>query len=552
MKNNHSNARTVLIIGAGAAGLMAGIRAAEKDPNWQVLIAERMERPGRKLLITGKGRCNVTNRCTIEEFMPNVLTNPRFLYSSLNALSPYEVMGFFEECGVPLKVERGERVFPVSDHSSDIVNALVQKAKDSGCRFLYNCRIKELLLEQTDDGQTVRGALTESGEKILADAVIVATGGKSYPATGSTGDGYQLARQAGHRVTPLRPSLIPLVCKEKYCRDMMGLSLKNVTLRVVDTQSGKEVFSELGEMLFTHFGVSGPLVLSASCHMQPDRNGSLERYRLYIDWKPALSIQQLDARILRDFEQFINKDFINSLGQLLPRKAIQPVAKLSGIPFETKINQITREQRLGLVELIKAMPITPVAFRPIEEAIVTAGGVDVAQINPKTMESKLVSGLYFAGEVLDVDGYTGGFNLQIAFSTGYAAGQAFWQAGLTNEDQKMASLPASDWISGLRPACGFAGSFLFPFAALSPNAVLRMGELFGIAAGRRIRLPAALEASAANRCKGIKCFCCDTAGRCGRCNRALSVCFWPVRLYAGARCGAKRPADAGPGEQLSG
>lgn len=424
MKNNHSNARTVLIIGAGAAGLMAGIRAAEKDPNRQVLIAERMERPGRKLLITGKGRCNVTNCCTIEEFMPNVLTNPRFLYSSLNALSPYEVMGFFEECGVPLKVERGERVFPVSDHSSDIVNALVQKAKDSGCRFLYNCRIKELLLEQTDDGQTVRGALTEGGEKILADAVIVATGGKSYPATGSTGDGYQLARQAGHRVTPLRSSLIPLVCKEKYCRDMMGLSLKNVTLRVVDTQSGKEVFSELGEMLFTHFGVSGPLVLSASCHMQPDRNGSLERYRLYIDWKPALSIQQLDARILRDFEQFINKDFINSLGQLLPRKAIQPVAKLSGIPFETKINQITREQRLGLVELIKAMPITPVAFRPIEEAIVTAGGVDVAQINPKTMESKLVSGLYFAGELLDVDGYTGGFNLQIAFSTGYAAGQA--------------------------------------------------------------------------------------------------------------------------------
>lgn len=413
----------LLVIGGGAAGLTAAGAACAKGLTVTVL-EHNPKGPGQKLLITGKGRCNVTNCCTIEEFMPNVLTNPRFLYSSLNALSPYEVMGFFEECGVPLKVERGERVFPVSDHSSDIVNALVQKAKDSGCRFLYNCRIKELLLEQTDDGQTVRGALTEGGEKILADAVIVATGGKSYPATGSTGDGYQLARQAGHRVTPLRSSLIPLVCKEKYCRDMMGLSLKNVTLRVVDTQSGKEVFSELGEMLFTHFGVSGPLVLSASCHMQPDRNGSLERYRLYIDWKPALSTQQLDARILRDFEQFINKDFINSLGQLLPRKAIQPVAKLSGIPFETKINQITREQRLGLVELIKAMPITPVAFRPIEEAIVTAGGVDVAQINPKTMESKLVSGLYFAGELLDVDGYTGGFNLQIAFSTGYAAGQA--------------------------------------------------------------------------------------------------------------------------------
>lgn len=409
-----------LIIGAGAAGLMAGIQAAGRGK--QVLILEKMERPGRKLLITGKGRCNVTNCCTVEDFMLNVLSNKRFLYSSLNALNPYEVMGFFEDCGVALKVERGERVFPVSDRSADIVDALVNKAQQSGCRITRAC-VKELILDTNSEGKlSVYGVITEDGQTIHASSVIVATGGKSYPATGSTGDGYRLARQAGHKVTPLRPSLIPLVCKEKTCRDMMGLSLKNVVLKVVDTRSGKEVFSELGEMLFTHFGVSGPLVLSASCHMQPDKNGSLEHYKLYIDWKPALSHQQLDARILRDFEQFINKDFINSLGLLLPKKSIQIIASLSGIPFDTKINQITKAQRTALVDIIKAMPLTPTAFRPIEEAIVTAGGVDVSQINPKTMESKLASELYFAGEVLDVDGYTGGFNLQIAFSTGFAAG----------------------------------------------------------------------------------------------------------------------------------
>ena len=404
-----------LIIGAGAAGLMAAIQCAQRGQS--VTLLEKMDRSGRKLLITGKGRCNVTNCCTIEEFMPNVLSNPRFLYSCLNALNPYEVMGFFEECGVPLKVERGERVFPVSDRSADIVQALVDKARQLGCRLVHGCADALLIGEER-----VEGVSLTDGQKLYAHSVIVATGGKSYPATGSTGDGYRLAKQAGHRVTPLRPSLIPLVCKEKYCRDMMGLSLKNVTLKVTDRSSGKVVFEELGEMLFTHFGVSGPLVLSASCHMKPDKTGSLESYCLFIDLKPGLSHSQLDARILRDFEQFINKDFINSLGQLLPRKAIQPVAILSGIPFETKINQITREQRTRLVEVIKALPVTPLSFRPIEEAIVTAGGVDVSQVNPKTMESKLLPGLYFAGEVLDVDGYTGGFNLQIAFSTAFAAG----------------------------------------------------------------------------------------------------------------------------------
>ena len=408
-----------LIIGAGAAGLMAGITAARRGK--KVLILEKMERPGRKLLITGKGRCNVTNCCTIEDFMPNVLSNSRFLYSSLNALNPYEVMGFFEECGVPLKVERGERVFPVSDRSVDIVDALVDAAQSAGCRITQST-VKDLILDNTDDGTVVRGVVTADEQQIFADSVLIAAGGKSYPATGSTGDGYRLARQAGHKVTALRPSLIPIVCKEKYCRDMMGLSLKNVTLTVVDNRNGKTVYSELGEMLFTHFGVSGPLVLSASCHMQPAKDGSLSHYSMYIDWKPALDHQQLDARILRDFEQFINKNFIHSLGLLLPRKSIQIIAGLSGIPFDTKINQITKAQRTALVDVIKKMPLTPTAFRPIEEAIVTAGGVDVAQVNPKTMESKLTKGLFFAGEVLDVDGYTGGFNLQIAFSTGFAAG----------------------------------------------------------------------------------------------------------------------------------
>ena len=291
-----------LIIGAGAAGLMAAIQCAQRGQS--VTLLEKMDRPGRKLLITGKGRCNVTNCCTIEEFMPNVLSNPRFLYSCLNALNPYEVMGFFEECGVPLKVERGERVFPVSDRSADIVQALVDKAHQLGCRLVHGCADALLIGEER-----VEGVSLTDGQKLYAHSVIVATGGKSYPATGSTGDGYRLAKQAGHRVTPLRPSLIPLVCKEKYCRDMMGLSLKNVTLKVTDRSSGKVVFEELGEMLFTHFGVSGPLVLSASCHMKPDKTGSLEGYCLFIDLKPGLSHSQLDARILRDFEAVHQQGF---------------------------------------------------------------------------------------------------------------------------------------------------------------------------------------------------------------------------------------------------
>ncbi len=409
-KTTHTN---FLIVGAGAAGLFAGITAARRGLS--VVLVEKMERPGRKLLITGKGRCNVCNCCTIEEFLPNVMSNPRFLYSCLNNLNPYEVMGFFEELGVPLKVERGQRVFPESDRAMDVVDALVDECRRLGCKFIQG-NVKELLLEEG----AVKGVVTADGRELLADSVLLCTGGKSYPATGSTGDGYALAKQAGHTVTKLKPSLVPLVTNEGYCAEMMGLSLKNVVLTVSDKNNGKLAYSEMGEMLFTHFGVSGPLVLSASCRM----NGDLSRYKLEIDLKPALSEEQLDARLLRDFEQFRNKAFANSLSLLLPRKMIPVVVKLSGIPGETKVNQITREQRMKLISVIKAFPFSAKCFRPIEEAIVTAGGVNVSEVSPKTMESKLCKNLYFAGELLDVDAYTGGYNLQIAFSTAYAAAMA--------------------------------------------------------------------------------------------------------------------------------
>lgn len=400
-----------IIVGGGAAGLMAGIISAKRGKH--TLILEKMERPARKIMITGKGRCNVTNCCNIEDFMLNVPTNKRFLYSSLNAFSPYDTMAFFEDAGVALKVERGDRVFPISDDSADIADTLINLATASGCKITRG-EVVELLFK--DD--KVLGVKTSNGESIAATNVIIATGGKSYPTTGSTGDGYKLAMQAGHTITDLRPSLIPIVCEGKHCRDMMGLSLKNVTLNIFEKSTNKCIFSELGEMLFTHFGISGPLVLSASCHM----SDKISNYQLFIDMKPALTEQQLDLRILRDFEQFLNKDFINSLGLLLPKKMIPIVAQISQIPFDTKINQITKPQRQSLIKAIKSFPLNPTGFRPIEEAVITSGGVNVSEIDPKTMSSKKKNGLYFVGEILDVDAYTGGFNLQIAFSTGFCAG----------------------------------------------------------------------------------------------------------------------------------
>ncbi len=404
----------VLIIGGGAAGLMAAGVASMAGKS--VTILERNERPARKVMITGKGRCNVTNNCdSLDELISNVPVNGRFLYSAFSSFMPRDTMELFEDMGVPLKTERGNRVFPVSDKAVDIVDALTAFATDDGAQ-LINARVAELIIE---DG-CVKGVVTEEGERIFAEKVLVATGGKSYPVTGSTGDGYDFARQAGHTITELKPSLVSLVCHEGFCTDLQGLALRNVAIKVVDTAKKKEIYKDMGEMLFTHFGVSGPMVLSASSHM---RNMEKGRYEIYVDMKPALTPEQLDSRILRDFSENNNKNFINSLGGLLPRKLIPIVVKLSGIKPTEKVNQITKEQRTRLVSVLKEFKITVNDFSPIKDAIVTSGGVKVSEINPKTMESKLCKNLYFAGEVIDVDAYTGGFNLQIAFSTGHLAGE---------------------------------------------------------------------------------------------------------------------------------
>lgn len=404
----------VLIIGGGAAGLMAAGTVSMTGKS--VTVLERNDRPARKVMITGKGRCNVTNNCTeLDKLIENVPQNGRFLYSAFSNFMPSDTMELFEDMGVPLKTERGGRVFPVSDKAVDIVDALVSFATDDGAQIVKG-RAKELIIENG----TVKGAVTYDGEKIFAEKVLIATGGKSYPATGSTGDGYELAKQAGHTVTELKPSLVSLVCHEGFCTDLQGLALKNVSMSVIDSVTNKEIHKDFGEMLFTHFGVSGPMILSAGAHM---RNMQRGRYKIYVDMKPGLSYEQLDARILRDFSENNNKNFINSLGGLLPRKMIPVAVKLSGIKPTEKVNQITKEQRHKFAEVLKKFKITVNDFSPIEEAIVTSGGVKVSEIDPKTMESKIVKNLYFAGEVIDVDAYTGGFNLQIAFSTGRLAGE---------------------------------------------------------------------------------------------------------------------------------
>jgi len=402
-----------IIIGGGAAGLMAAVTAA--DYGKSVILFERNPRVGRKLLITGKGRCNVTNNCVRDEFFDNIPCNSRFLYSAYSAFDCSDTMSFFENLGVPLKTERGNRVFPVSDRAEDIVIAFERAIKDRSDRItVKNARVTEILAENG----AVKG-VSADGCVYSAPSVLIASGGRSYPKTGSDGDGFRFAKAMGHKVVPLRPSLVPMVSEEKWCSEAMGLSLKNVTLSLIDGSDGKKLFSEMGEMLFTHFGVSGPLVLSASGHIRKMERG---RYRLSIDLKPALDEKTLDARIQRDFAENANRDFANSLGKLLPAKLIPVIVMLSGIPADKKVNQISRKERTELLQLIKNLTLTIKDFRSIDEAIVTGGGVAVNEINPKTMESKIVSGLYFAGEVIDVDAYTGGFNLQIAFSTGYAAG----------------------------------------------------------------------------------------------------------------------------------
>lgn len=403
---------TVAVIGAGAAGLMAASAAAQAGA--QVVLFEKNAKVGRKIMITGKGRCNVTNDCDVPGVLANIPVNPRFLYSALGKCSPADIMAFFEGLGVPLKTERGNRVFPVSDKALDIVDALFFHVKRLGVRLELGCTVEGI---ETRDGAVC--GVRVNGKVFAADRVIVATGGASYPATGSTGDGYTFARVLGHTIIPPRPSLVPLVAEGDVCSKLMGLSLKNVRITVRENE--KPIFEDFGEMLFTHFGLSGPLILSASAHM---RHFGSRQYRVDIDLKPALDEKTLDKRLLSDFEAHKNSDFINALGELLPRKLIPVVVERSGIDPRVKVHSVTKAQRQALLHLLKAFPVTITGARPIAEAIITTGGVSVKQVSPKTMESKLVKGLYFAREILDVDAYTGGFNLQIAWATGRLAGQS--------------------------------------------------------------------------------------------------------------------------------
>lgn len=403
----------VIVVGGGASGLMAAGFAAGNGH--EVTVIERNPRMARKVLLTGNGRCNVTNNCSVQTCIDHIPSGGRFLYSALTAFTPQDTMALLEQQGVPLKTEPGNRVFPVSDKAIDVVDGLVRFARAAGVAFRQG-RVTNLILQ---DG-ACRGVFLEDGTRLEARAVAICTGGLSYPATGSTGDGYRLARQAGHTIVPTRPSLVPLICQEEYCRRLQGLALKNCRLTVRDTATGKELYTGSGDMLFTHFGVSGPVVLNASAHMREMQPG---RYRLAFDIFPALSPDQLEARILRELEQAKNRHFGNMLGALLPRLLVPVAAQLAGIPAEKPCHDITKAERRRLVALLKAFPVTVAGFRPIEEAMVTAGGVSLKEVDARTMASKLVQGLYFAGEVLDIDAYTGGFNLQAAFATGAAAGR---------------------------------------------------------------------------------------------------------------------------------
>ena len=402
-----------IIIGGGAAGMFAAGFAGQRGE--RVLVLEKRERPARKILVTGKGRCNLTNNCTPQQFIAAVRRNPRFLMSAAYTFPPQQTMAVFEGLGVPLKTERGGRVFPVSDRAMDIADALCEFARRGGVQVVQ-AAVTGLILENG----AVCGARTADGREYRAPLTVLATGGKSYPATGSDGSGYRLAAEAGHTILPPRPSLVPIICEntDKQFQALMGLSLRNVTLNLIEKKSGKTVYSELGEMLFTHFGISGPLALTASSYMERPAD-----YRITIDCKPGLAPEQLDARLLRDFGAAPNRAFGNALEALLPRSLIPVVVAKSGIPTDRRVNQLTREERQRLGALLKAFPLTPQALRPIEEAVVTAGGVAVREIDPRTMRSRLAEGLAFAGEVIDVDAVTGGYNLQIAWSTGYLAGQ---------------------------------------------------------------------------------------------------------------------------------
>lgn len=438
----------VIVIGGGPAGLVSAISAATE--NNEVIVLEKMKEPGRKLLITGKGRCNITSSLPMEDFIKNIPGNGKFLYSAFNNFTNEDIIKLLKEQGVNVKIERGQRIFPVSDKAIDVRDALINKAKKLGVKIITNAKVENIItkkneqvyiannsaenieknIEEKDTIEGVEFLLNGKKEYIKCNKVILATGGKSYPGTGSTGDGYEIAKKLGHTITKIVPSLVPLEAKEnslEVCKKLQGLSLKNVNVKFMDTEKNKVIYEDFGEMLFTHFGLSGPTILSGSAHLLRYKN--LEellksgKIKIIIDIKPALSIEKLDERILRDFSTEKNKMFKNSLDALLPKKMIDTIIELSNINPNKKVNEITKKERENLVNLLKKFEITIKGFRPIEEAIVTAGGVTIKEINPKTMESKIINGLYFAGEIIDVDAYTGGFNLQIAYSTGYTAGR---------------------------------------------------------------------------------------------------------------------------------
>lgn len=405
----------VVIVGGGAAGMLAAIVCAENGND--VTLYEKNEKLGKKLFITGKGRCNITNACDIEELFQNVVGNPRFLYSAFYGFSNLDMMDFLEKKGLPLKTERGSRVFPQSDKSSDVLQTLQREIRRLGVEVHLNTPVKEILAE---DGH-VTGVVLAKGEKVTADAVLLATGGMSYPSTGSTGDGYRFAGKLGHTVTTLAPGLVPFEIKESYAKEMMGLSLKNISIRITN-QKGKELYSDFGEMLFTHFGVSGPVIISASSHVTKDL--LKENLILTIDLKAALTREQLNARLLREFEENKNKQLKNVMGSLLPSKMVPVMISYMELDPDKKIHEISKEERMHMIECLKAFKLTITGFRDYNEAIITRGGISVKEVNPSTMESKLVKGLYFAGEVLDLDAHTGGYNLQIAWSTAHLAAES--------------------------------------------------------------------------------------------------------------------------------
>ena len=404
--------KNTIVIGAGPAGMIAAGYLAEKTE--KVILIDKNKFPGKKLRITGKGRCNITNSADVEDFIKNVPTNPRFLYSAFYSFTNDDIVNLLENLGVKCKTERGGRVFPESDSAKDVADALKRFAFKKNVTYVCD-EVKKLIVK---DGKVIGVKTTE--KEYFSDAVVIATGGSSYPLTGSDGSGYKLAKQAGHTIVDIKPSLVPIVTEEKWVSDLMGLSLKNIEIKVIN-EKNKTIYKDFGEMLFTHFGMSGPVILSASAHI---RNPEKSKYKISVDLKPALDEEKLDKRISRDFEQFKNKHLINALDELLPKALIPVIVKLSGIDAHKEVNSVTREERMTLVRCIKSLLVTVKDFRPIDEAIITSGGVNTKEINPSTMESKITENLYFAGEVIDVDAYTGGFNLQIAYSTGYLAAQS--------------------------------------------------------------------------------------------------------------------------------